>query len=399
MPQAIAVNPIFAATDKTQGQKPLERKFLNLRTSLDTWLILGSLFLAFGLFICAKNVFQPDRAFLRFGWAAIGFVCTCFITGITCCWVSPLSRRLTFALLLLLLGALSSCNYLLFWIAPDALTLFEVQMLFLGCTAWGLIGMGAICVEQRWACCASDESLGIKVFSPIRSFLRLTNSFMIGMGITVLLSLPFLGIPCLVDQCASAWWPVAEGTLVEPAEQSKKWLRYTYQVDGVDYFGSREMFFFNTKGNYSTHGSAEERLERLKSPSVFPVSYKPNAPEISLLDPGARNSVLLAFWSSCLCVFAMPVYFGLLRDTYSNDNLLKTMRRKLKLTKFEALMTFMALAGFGLWLACCVLMAAGFACEGFAPILLVIAIWWVYRMNSKAAEKLQDAQDDIAITD
>ena len=344
--------------------------------------------MAIGMLSMAPGVFKPSARPEMIGWWLSWFTSCSLVAGISFCWVSSVSRKLTFSLLLMFLLTLYYPNYLVWWLAPEHFfEMFELQMMFLVFAAWGVIGLGLICIEQRAGDRVPESSFHTTVFSPKIVLSRILASFVFGCGVAAILGLGIFGTPLWFDQCASTWWPVAEAVLVEPAEPNEKWLNYTYQVDGVEYFGSREVTFLEPKFNFSVHGSAAERLVELKSQSVFPVSYNPNSPGESLLEPGASNLFIMSVWTSCCCLAFLPLGFRSLRNTYSGVSIFKGMANECTMLEFVVML--MMLAGIALRLFSWGGLVLGFEGEYVAAILLVIAIGWVYRQSKKFAQELQ----------
>jgi len=383
MSQAIAVNPVPAPATKPHRQKKLEGRLLMLRMVIDTLLFCGGLFVAYGMTKIVHHIFPLDVGSLCFLWSVVALISSVAIVIVTCKHVSQATRKLTSALLAVLLLSFASVNALVFWFAPEMLTqIVPTQLLFLGIAAWALVCLGLICVETRLENSLPAPSSLKTNFSLTLVCWRFMMFSVLGVAWLVLLLYPFITGAVFVEQCASSWWPVTEATLVAPLGDDDEWLNYTYNVDGQDYIGTREVAFFKAGSSYSTHGNPERRLAELKSQDTFPVSYNPSHPERSLVEPGISNLMLLCIWASGWYMLMIPIYARSLRDVYQGNSL-----RKAKATLFESVTAAMAFTGIGLGFAWWGLVAWVPWQVDWASILMVIGVWIVYHGGKTTALK------------
>lgn len=385
MSQALSGTATTVPNDGPHDQESRERRFLAVRTILDMLLVCGGVVVVIAMVVPVSNMFPLDSYSLSYLWAVVALICSALIVGLTCKYVSRSTRAFTSALLALVLLSFASLNFLLFWVAPEFLTqFFQLQIVICAFVAWAIVCLGLICVESRIEHRLSQPSNSVVNFSVKAMCFRAMILPMLGVAMIVLLVFPVITAPVYFEQTASAWWPVAEATLIEPEEHSRKWLNYSYNVGGNAYVGTREVTFLDSASELSVHGNSEHRLSELKLQEKFPVAYNPNHPERSLIEPGASGLMLLSIWGGCLYILMIPTKLRVLTNAYKGESL-----SKLEATKFESVTAMMALVGvvlgFAWW---------GLACWmpwrfDWASLLLIIGIGAVYRISKKTAKKFE----------
>ena len=390
MSQALSDAANSIPNDRPDRKQKLEGRLLNFRVVIDALLVCGGAIVGFSMLVPAREVFPFDSSSINFLWAVVALACCALIVGVTCKHVSRSTRTLTSVLLALILLSLTCLNFLLAWLAPNVLTqLVELQWFIWAYAAWAVICLGLMSIESRIEDSLARPSELKTSFSTVTALIRAGFYFKMGVLALAVLLYPFVSQHVWSEQCASTWWPVTEAKLVEPKEDSRSWLRYEYNVDGVDYIGKREVTFFKPTEYFSVSGNPQQRVAELKSQGSFPVAYNPTNPEASVLNPGVSNLMLLCFWASTIYILFLPVDFRLLQATYTGNS-------KEDLGPFYSFLVFLAFVGFALGLIALLLTSLVSLPFDWAAILLVIGIWSVYRLCKWDTEKSGRRRPDRA---
>ena len=381
MSESISIPPSSNSGETKPATKASERLFWAVRVVLDTLLVCGGAILTYALGSITLGLSWRDPNDLKFLWAPAILVCSFLIVIVTCRLINSSTRKLTTALLAVILLSLASLNFLLAWFNPQfLLEAWEIQVTLGVSAAWALICMGLILFESRLGGKLPASIDRNSLFSIPKTIYRLVLCLLVGFATTCALATPFLYGPMAIEQCASAWWPVTTSTLVENNEDEAEWLEYSYSVDGVDYIGTREVSFFGDKPRVSTIGYGHRQLEQLQKQDTIQVSYNPTSPQKSLLKPGISNLMLFSFWSGTTILFYLPVGCGVLRRTYS-----RSLNKRP--STFEIIALGVAIAGLGMKISWGLLAGLPF-CFDSAGLLLVVAIGFVYWFGKQHLEKV-----------
>jgi hypothetical protein len=117
----------------------------------------------------------------------------------------------------------------------------------------------------------------------------LTKWFLILLGVLLGTLFIVMGIQNYLLAKESSAWPRIEGKLVSESQSKRKKLAmvfYEYQVNGIRYENSRV--------NFRNDKTSKNRIrDKYQIGDVLGIYYKPDEPEISVLEPGASFFYLI----------------------------------------------------------------------------------------------------------